>query len=56
MSEPFRWHAWQSFFAVMRAGVLAIAARRLVVTHSTPSRRIASLEPSQQTQHSTAAR
>jgi DNA-binding transcriptional LysR family regulator len=50
MAEPMSWDSLQSFLAVVRAGRLTVAARQLGVTHSTLSRRIASLEQSLQTQ------
>ena len=50
MAEPLHWDALQSFLAVVRAGRLTVAARQMGVTHSTLSRRIASLERSLQAQ------
>ena len=50
MADLLKWDALQSFLAVVRTGRLTMAARHLGVSHSTLSRRIASLERSLQTQ------
>ncbi|MEE3624346.1 LysR family transcriptional regulator [Nitrospirillum sp. BR 11752] len=50
MESSFDWDALQSFLAVVRAGKLTAAARRMGVDHSTLSRRIADLERTLQTQ------
>lgn len=42
--RQFDWDALQAFLAVVRAGRLTVAARRLGVDHSTLSRRIVALE------------
>ncbi|EJL87908.1 transcriptional regulator [Herbaspirillum sp. CF444] len=44
MMRKFDWNDLQAFLAVVRAGRLTVAARRLGIDHSTLSRRIAGLE------------
>ncbi len=49
MPDAFDWNGLQWFLAVVRAGRLTVAARRLGVDHSTLSRRIKDLEDKLQT-------